>query len=177
MSRIGKQVINIPDNTDVVIDGTTVKVKGKLGELTRIFKNVVKIEKKDNTIIVSPLLENKFVNSMWGTINSHISNMILGVNEKFMKELIIEGVGYRAAILGKNLNLKVGFSHDINIEIPDDLEVEVEKSKIKISGIDKEKVGLFASKVRLKKKPEPYKGKGIRYVDEVIIKKEGKKAV
>ena len=98
------------------------------------------------------------------------------MNEKFTKTLIIEGVGYRAAISGKNLNLKVGFSHDVDLTVPEDVEVEVEKSNIKISGIDKEKVGLFASKVRLVKKPEPYKGKGIRYADEIIIRKEGKKA-
>jgi large subunit ribosomal protein L6 len=102
--------------------------------------------------------------------------MVSGVNEKFVKELIIEGVGYRAAVSGKKLNLKVGFSHDVDLEIPADLDVEVEKSTIKVSGIDKEKVGLFASQIRMTKKPEPYKGKGIRYSDETIIRKEGKKA-
>ena len=101
--------------------------------------------------------------------------MIKGVTEGFQKTLIIEGVGYRAAVNGNTLNLKVGFSHDVDLEIPADLKVEVEKNNIKISGIDIEKVGLFASKVRLVKKPEPYKGKGIRYSDEVIIRKEGKK--
>ena len=177
MSRIGKQIINIPAGTEVTINDTTVTVKGKLGELTRTFKDVVKIEKTEEGITVNPVLENKFAKAMWGTVNSHISNMISGVNENFVKELIIEGVGYRAAVAGKNLNLKVGFSHDIDMAIPEGIEVEVEKSKIKISGIDKEKVGLFASSVRLKKKPEPYKGKGIRYSDEIIIRKEGKKAV
>ena len=177
MSRIGKQIINIPAGTEVTIDGTTVIVKGKLGELTRTFKDVVKIEKTEEGIVVNPVSENKFAKAMWGTVNSHISNMISGVNEKFIKELIIEGVGYRAAIVGKKINLKVGFSHDVDLEIPEGLEVEVEKSNIKVSGIDKEKVGLFASQIRLTKKPEPYKGKGIRYIDEIIIRKEGKKAV
>ena len=177
MSRIGKQIINIPTGTEVSIDGATVKVKGKLGELERSFKDVVKIEKAEEGIVVTPINEkNKFSRAMWGTVASHIKNMIQGVNEKFTKTLIIEGVGYRAVVSGKNLNLKVGFSHDVDLEIPEGLEVEVEKSNIKISGIDKEKVGLFASKVRLVKKPEPYKGKGIRYSDEVIIRKEGKKA-
>jgi large subunit ribosomal protein L6 len=176
MSRIGKKIINIPAGTEVSIDGTTVTVKGKLGELTRTFKDVVKIEKTEEGVVVTPVSENKFAKAMWGTVNSHISNMVAGVNEKFVKELIIEGGGYRAAVSGKNLNLKVGFSHDIDMAIPEGIDVEVEKSNIKISGIDKEKVGLFASKVRLVKKPEPYKGKGIRYSDETIIRKEGKKA-
>ncbi len=176
MSRIGKQKIEIPAGTEIVIDGTKVSVKGKLGELTRTFKDVVKIEKSEEGIIVNPTLDNKFANAMWGTVASHIKNMISGVNDKFVKTLIIEGVGYRAAVSGKNLNLKVGFSHDVDMEIPEGIEVEVEKSNIKVSGIDKEKVGLFASKVRLVKKPEPYKGKGIRYSDETIIRKEGKKA-
>jgi len=176
MSRIGKQKIKIPAGTEVNIDGTTVTVKGKLGELTRTFKDVVKIEKDDEGVSVTPTVENKFANAMWGTVASHIKNMIAGVNEKFTKTLIIEGVGYRASVAGKKLNLKVGFSHDVDLTIPEGIEVEVEKSNIKISGIDKEKVGLFASKVRLVKKPEPYKGKGIRYADETIIRKEGKKA-
>ena len=176
MSRIGKQIINIPAGTDVNIEGTTVTVKGKEGELTRTFKDVVKIEKNDEGLKVTPLSENKFARAMWGTVSSHLANMVQGVNEKFQKVLVIEGVGFRAAVSGKNLNLKVGFSHDVDMTIPDGIEVEVEKSNIKISGIDKEKVGLFASKVRLVKKPEPYKGKGIRYSDEIIIRKEGKKA-
>ncbi|HIP21460.1 MAG TPA: 50S ribosomal protein L6 [Candidatus Pacebacteria bacterium] len=177
MSRIGKKIINIPDATEVSIDGMTVTVKGKLGELTRTFKDVVKIEKTEEGITVNPVLENKFAKAMWGTVNSHITNMISGVNEKFEKKLIIEGVGYRAAIVGNKINLKVGFSHDVDLNIPEDVEVEVEKSNIRVSGIDKEKVGLFASQIRLTKKPEPYKGKGIRYHDEIIIRKEGKKAV
>ena len=176
MSRIGKKIINIPTGTDVKIDGTTVTVKGKLGELTRTFKDVVKIEKTEEGLKVTPLSENKFARAMWGTVASHLANMIQGVNEKFQKTLIIEGVGYRASVSGNKITLKVGFSHEVELEIPEGVEVEVEKSNIKISGIDKEKVGLFASKVRLVKKPEPYKGKGIRYSDEVIIRKEGKKA-
>jgi len=103
--------------------------------------------------------------------------MISGVNKKFEKKLIIEGVGYRAAVVGNKINLKVGFSHDVDLDIPEGIDVEIEKSDIKVSGIDKEKVGLFASQIRLAKKPEPYKGKGIRYHDETIIRKEGKKAV
>jgi large subunit ribosomal protein L6 len=103
--------------------------------------------------------------------------MIEGVNDKFKKELIIEGVGYKAAVAGKKITLSVGFSHDVELEIPEEIDVEVEKSNIKVSGIDKEKVGLFASKIRITKKPEPYKGKGIRYSDEIVKRKEGKRAV
>lgn len=103
--------------------------------------------------------------------------MIQGVNEKYVKDLIIEGIGYKAAVDGGKINLKVGFSHEVNLDIPEGVEVEVQKSNIKVLGIDKEKVGLFASQIRLTKKPEPYKGKGIRYSDEIIIRKEGKKAV
>ncbi|EFK97050.1 50S ribosomal protein L6 [sediment metagenome] len=176
MSRIGKKIINIPEKTEVNIDGTTVFVKGPLGELTRTFRDIVKIEKTEDGIIVNPVGDNKFAMAMWGTVNSHISNMIHGVNEKFEKKLIIEGVGFRAAITGAKIVLKVGFSHDVELDIPDGIEVVVEKSNITISGIDKEKVGLFASKVRMIKKPEPYKGKGIRYIDEIIIRKEGKKS-
>lgn len=177
MSRIGKQIIKIPDNTEVFIEGTRVKVKGPLGELERSFRDVIIISKIEEGIKVEPSDDSIFSKAMWGTVSSHIKNMIAGVNKKFEKELIIEGVGYRANITGKNLKLSVGFSHDVEMEIPEKIEVIVEKSNIKISGIDKEEVGLFASKVRLKKKPEPYKGKGIRYSDEIIRRKEGKKAV
>lgn len=177
MSRIGKKIIEIPAGTEISIDGTTVAVKGKLGELVRTFKDVVTIEKTDDGIVVNPVDSTKFANAMWGTVASHIKNMVGGVNEKFMKELIIDGVGYRAAVTGKTVTLSVGFSHDVLVDIIDGTEVEVEKSTIKVSGIDKELVGLMASKIRIAKKPEPYKGKGIRYSDEIIRRKEGKKSV
>lgn len=177
MSRIGKQIIAVPEKTEVIIEGVKITVKGPLGELKREFRDVIKISKTDKGIKVEPKDDTDFAKIMWGTVASHIKNMIMGVNEKFVKKLIIEGVGYRATVAGKNLNLTVGFSHDVNLEIPEDIEVEVEKSDIKVSGINKETVGSFASKIRLTKKPEPYKGKGIRYHDEIIRRKEGKKAV
>lgn len=178
MSRLGKKAIEVPANTEVAINGTEVTVKGPLGELKRTFKDVVTIEKTEEGVVVAPKDENSvFAKAMWGTVSSHIRNMISGVNEKFKKDLIIEGVGYRAEVKGKTIVLKVGFSHDVELEIPEGLEVEVNKDTITIQGIDKEKVGLFASKTRLVKKPEPYKGKGIRYSDEVVRRKEGKKTV
>ncbi len=177
MSRIGKKIIEVPAGTEVKIDGTVVSVKGPQGELKREFNDIVKISKNDDGILVEPINNTKFARAMWGTAASHIRNMIQGVNEKFTKELIVEGVGYRAAVNGKKITLSVGFSHDVELEIPEGIEVEVEKNNIKVSGIDKEKVGLFASKIRITKKPEPYKGKGIRYADEVVKRKEGKRAV
>ena len=177
MSRIGKQIITVPEKTEVTIEGVQVTVKGPLGELTREFRDVIKIFKIDEGVKVEPKDDSDFAKIMWGTVAAHLKNMIAGVNEKFVKELVIEGVGYRAKVVGKNLNLTVGLSHDINLDIPENLEVEVEKSNIKISGIDKEAVGSFAAKIRLTKKPEPYKGKGIRYINEIIRRKEGKKAI
>ena len=177
MSRIGKQELQIPNGTTVNIEGTTVTVKGPQGELTRTFKEHVAIAENDGTITFAPVENTPFARAMWGTVASHVKNMIDGVNEKFKKELIVEGVGYRAAVKGNTLELLVGFSHPVNMEIPAELEVTEEKNKITVMGIDKEQVGLFASKVRLTKKPEPYKGKGIRYSDETIRRKEGKKNV
>ncbi len=177
MSRIGKQIIIIPDKTEVEIKGSKVVVKGPLGELTKDLNPVVKIEKTDDGIIVNPIEKTPFARAMWGTAVSLIKNMISGVNNKFEKKLIIDGVGYNAKLNGKKITFAVGLSHTVDLEIPEDLEVEIEKNNIKVLGIDKEKVGAFASKIRLVKKPEPYKGKGIRYFDEIIIRKEGKKAV
>lgn len=177
MSRIGKQTIQIPEKTEVSIDGTFVAVKGPLGELKKAFRDVVTIEKDNSEIKVLPKDDSIFARSMWGTVASCLKNMIQGVNEKYSKELIVEGVGYKAAVSGKKIVLEVGFSHPVELEIPEGIEVEVEKNKIKVSGIDKEKVGLFASKIRITKKPEPYKGKGIRYSDEFVRRKEGKKSV
>ncbi len=177
MSRIGKKIIELPAGTELNINGTTISVKGSQGELVRTFKDVVEIIKDEEGIKVKPKNETKFARAMWGTVASHISNMVAGVNKKFEKNLIIEGVGYKASVVGKKIVLSVGFSHDVELEIPEGIEVVVEKNNIKVSGIDKEAVGLFASKIRITKKPEPYKGKGIRYENEIIRRKEGKRAV
>jgi large subunit ribosomal protein L6 len=176
MSRIGKKEIEIPEKTEVTLDGTTVSVKGPKGEISKMFRPVISIEIDGKVINFKPKRNDKFTRSLWGTYSSHISNMIKGVNEGFEKKLIIEGVGFRAEASGGKVVLNIGFSHPVELEIPEGVEVSVEKNEINIKGIDKEKVGQFASDIRSKKKPEPYKGKGIRYEGEVIRRKEGKKA-
>ncbi|MCK5027226.1 MAG: 50S ribosomal protein L6 [Candidatus Pacebacteria bacterium] len=175
MSRIGKKPIIIPENTELKQDGATITVKGPKGEISRTFRNEVNIKIDGNTVTLEPANNSKFAQSLWGTYGSHITNMIDGVNTPFEKKLIIEGVGFRAEMSGNKLVLSLGFSHKIEEETPEGLTVLVEKNTLSISGVDKEKVGQFAAKVRSYRKPEPYKGKGIRYVDEVIRRKEGKK--
>jgi large subunit ribosomal protein L6 len=177
MSRIGKQPIQIPKNTTVTIDGSTVTVKGPKGELVRTFRPEVAIALEGDTVVVTPVESNQFATALWGTVASHIGNMVDGVNEPFVKKLIIEGVGYRAEMSGKTLVLSLGFSHKVEVNSPEGLEVTVEKNVVTVSGIDKEAVGELAAKIRAFRKPEPYKGKGIRYENEVIKRKEGKKAV
>jgi large subunit ribosomal protein L6 len=177
MSRIGKQIIEIPDGTTVAVDGNTVHVTGPLGSLSREFRDVVDITVADSTVQFAPKSDTKFAHSMWGTVSSIVRSMVEGVNEQFKKVLHVEGVGYRCDVQGSNLVLNVGFSHPVEFAIPEELEVGVEKNTITISGIDKEQVGLFANRVRNSKKPEPYKGKGIRYDGEEITRKQGKKSV
>jgi len=177
MSRIGKRPIMIPEKTEVSIADSVIRVKGPLGELRRMLRPEVKVEIKDNTVLVRPMIETNFAQALWGTTASHISNMIAGVNEAYVKKLIVEGVGYRVAVQGNNLELNVGFSHPVSISFPKELTVSVDKNEITISGSDKEMVGQFTAKVRAVRKPEPYKGKGIRYSDEVVRRKQGKRAV
>lgn len=176
MSRVGKQELTIPQGTEVsVVDGV-VTVKGKGGQLSRKLSAHVTVTIEDGVVKTAPTSESTTARALWGTFTSHIKNMIQGVNEPFVKELVVEGVGFKVVLNGKTLNLKVGYSHDVNFEVPEGLTVEVEKNNIKISGINKEQVGQFAAEVRASKKPEPYKGKGIRYSDEVIRRKQGKRA-
>lgn len=176
MSRIGKQIIEVPAGTEVSINGNEVTVKSSKGELKRTFRDEVSINLEDGKISFEPKKDSPFSKAMWGTVASHVLNMVQGVNEGFEKQLIVEGIGYKADVAGNTLKMALGFSHPVEMEIPEDLEVTSEKNTITVKGMDKEKVGLFASTIRLKKKPEPYKGKGIRYADEQIIRKEGKKA-
>jgi large subunit ribosomal protein L6 len=177
MSRLGKQPIEIPSGVTVeVVDGT-IKVKGSKGELEKKFPKGVDVKVEGNEVTVSKTSETKESRALWGTFASHIQNMIEGVTEGFKKELEIEGVGYRAEAQGNKIKLNVGFSHPVELEAPQGVEVSVEKSLITVSGIDKEVVGQFAANIRKVKKPEPYKGKGIHYVGEYIIRKQGKKAV
>lgn len=179
MSRIGKKIITIPAKTEIKIDGNTVSVKGSLGELVRTFQPGIKIEVNEGKISFSPVAKNPNVtmNSLWGTVSSHVNNMILGVNKVYEKKLIVEGIGFKAEVIGTNLVFKLGFSHPITVAIPKNLKVASEKNVITVSGIDKEFVGRYVAEIRALKKPEPYKGKGIRYFDEIIKRKEGKKTV
>ncbi len=176
MSRIGKKEIVIPEKTEVIINGSVVTIKGKEGELSRTLnKNNITIEVVDGTVKLTPVkdtLENK---ALWGTFASHIINMIEGVNKPYEKRLVVEGIGYKADVSPTEITLKVGFSHLVKKPIPAGLKVSSDKGVLIISGIDKELVGSFASAVKAVKKPEPYKGKGIRFEGEVIRRKEGKK--
>lgn len=177
MSRIGKQPITIPEKTEVTITDGSVSVKGPLGTITRSFRDDVSIETKDNAVVVTPAKKTRLAKALWGTYASHMNNMISGVNTAFEKKLIVEGVGYRSEVQGKNVVLNVGFSHPVSLEIPEGVEVTAEKNLITVKGIDKDVVGEFTAKIRATKKPEPYKGKGIRYEDEIVRRKQGKKAV
>lgn len=176
MSRIGKQDIVIPEKTEVAIEDGMIRVKGPKGELSRPTHTGVSVSIEDTTVSVSPTSDTLFSRALWGTYASHIINMIQGVNEPFVKKLVVEGVGFRAEIKGNELVLAVGFSHPVAFTIPDGLSVNVEKNEITITGIDKDQVGQFAANIRAAKKPEPYKGKGIRYEGEEILRKQGKKA-
>lgn len=178
MSRIGKKPIVVPDGVEVKIDANNlVSVKGPLGELSFQFNNLIKIDKKENEIIVSRQSDQKEDRSLHGTSRSILNNMIEGVTKGFSKELEIRGVGYRATLKGNILNLALGKSHPEDIPIPDGLTVEVPRNTvIIIKGCDKQKVGQFAAQIRELRKPEPYLGKGIRYKDEYVRIKEGKTA-
>jgi len=151
-------------------------VKGPLGELKKNFRDDIKFEITKDAVVLTLGHESLQNKALWGTYASHLKNMIAGVNKPYEKKLIIEGIGFKADVRGKDLVLAVGFSHPVNIPIPADLKVTTEKSTIIVSGIDTEKVGQFAAIVRATKKPEPYLGKGIRYSDEIIRRKQGKKA-
>ncbi len=175
MSRIGKKAIHIPAKTTVAVVEDEIVVTGPLGELKRQLHPEVRVVVEGGEVSVAPVSETILSRALWGTFASHVINMIEGVQKPYVKKLIIEGVGYRGAMQGKNLVLNIGFSHPVTMPVPDGLTVTVEKNEIGISGIDIERVGQFASDVRRKKKPEPYKGKGIHYSDEVVRRKQGKK--
>ncbi|PIQ91850.1 MAG: 50S ribosomal protein L6 [Parcubacteria group bacterium CG11_big_fil_rev_8_21_14_0_20_39_14] len=180
MSRVGKKPILIPDGVEIKIEGQKVAVKGPKGELSLEVSPEVKIENRDNKILVLPAerkTKEKKSSAFWGLTRALIFNAIKGVKEGYERKLELEGIGYRASVDGKNLELKVGFSHPVKIEAPEDINFKVEKNIIMVSGPDKQKVGEIAAKIRKVKPAEPYKGKGIKYVGEVIRRKAGKKAV
>lgn len=176
MSRIGKKPISVPAGTDVSVVSHEVIVKGKGGTLKRAVHPAVAISVTNGEVTVAPSSDSRLARALWGTYAAHVRNMIAGVNTPFTKKLIVEGIGYRAEVAGKQLKLSVGFSHPILISVPEGVTVSVDKGTISISGADKELVGQFAAAVRAVRKPEPYKGKGIRYEDEVVRRKQGKKA-
>jgi large subunit ribosomal protein L6 len=177
MSRIGKQSIAIPTGTDVSVTLDAITVKGKVGTLVKPMHPAVKIVIDSGAAQVEPANSSRLARALWGTYAAHLKNMIQGVNEPFVKRLQVEGIGFRAEVAGKNLKLMVGFSHPVLVPIPEGIAAAVEKNIIVITGANKESVGQFAASVREIKKPEPYKGKGIRYEGEVVRLKQGKKAV
>lgn len=175
MSRIGKKSIKIPPGTEVSIVSGLMSVKGKYGMLQKSVHPAITIAVADGVVSVTPQTQTRLARALWGTYASHVQNMIQGVNQPFVKKLQIEGVGFRAELVGKTLTLSIGFSHPVKVSIPEGLTIATEKNIITISGADKEQVGQFAAVVRALKKPEPYKGKGIRYFGEVVREKQGKK--
>jgi large subunit ribosomal protein L6 len=177
MSRIGKQPITIPAGTEVHVSDGVLSVHGRGGELRKKLHRDIAVTTEGSSVVVTPKSDSRSARALWGTFASHIQNMVAGVNEPFEKKLLVEGVGYKVHLNGATLVLDVGFSHSVEVEVPEGIEVAVEKNEISIKGIDKEKVGQFAADVRATKKPEPYKGKGIRYDTEVVRRKEGKRAV
>lgn len=176
MSRLAKKPIVLPPKTEASYSGNTITIKGPLGELKKHFRDDVNVLVDKGQIVLTLNNETLRAKALWGTYASHIKNMIAGVNKPYEKKLIVEGIGYKADVKGKDLILSVGFSHPVNLPIPADLKVASEKNVVTITGNDVEKVGQFAAVIRATKKPEPYLGKGIRYVDEVIRRKQGKKA-
>lgn len=175
MSRIGKKPVELPDGVDVVIDGTDVTVKGSKGELARTFHERIGFDLDDGVIVLTRPDDTRESRALHGLSRALLNNMVVGVSEGFTKELEIHGVGYRAALKGKDVELQVGFSHTVLVEAPEGITFDVpEQTRIVISGIDKEQVGQVAADVRKVRPPEPYKGKGIRYVGEYVRRKAGK---
>ncbi len=176
MSRIGKQPVEAPKGVEIKLDGNTVTVKGPKGQRTFTAPDDVVVAMNDGAVTVNPANDTQRARQMWGMSRTQIENCVKGVNEGFIRKLEIQGVGYRAQAQGKTLKLSLGYSHDIDFAIPEGIEVKTPKpTEIEVSGIDQQQVGQVAANIREWRKPEPYKGKGIRYADEYIFRKEGKK--
>ena len=176
MSRVGKNPVALPDGVAVELGGGTVAVKGRLGELSMALSDEVAVTRENGAIAVAPKSMAKRSRAMWGTTRARIANMVAGVNEGFTVNLEIVGVGYRAAVEGRDLVLSLGFSHPVRHAIPDDVEMKCERpTAISIFGIDKQEVGQQAAEIRGYRPPEPFKGKGVRYAGENVRRKEGKK--
>ena len=176
MSRIGKKPIPVPSGVELSVDGQTVSAKGSKGELSVVLVNEVLAKLEDGEVTIEPRDESKRARSMWGMSRTLVQNIVTGVSEGFTKNLEINGVGYRAQLQGGNLQLALGFSHDVLYAVPDGIKIECPKpTEIVVSGINKQQVGQVAAEIREFRPPEPYKGKGVKYADEQIFRKEGKK--
>ncbi len=176
MSRIGKKPVAIPSGVTAKVDGQKVSVKGAKGELFFVVPDDVDVKLENNEIKVDPRNESKRARALWGTSRAQVNNLVVGVTKGFERKLEITGVGYKAAVAGKSLQLSLGYSHDINYPIPSGVAIATPKpTEITIAGIDKRQVGQVAAEIRAFRGPEPYKGKGVKYSDEFIFRKEGKK--
>ncbi len=176
MSRVGKKPVPIPSGVTATIDGQLVKVKGQKGELSFRVPDEVSVVMQDGAVKVDPRSQSKTARSLWGTSRAQVASLVQGVSQGFEKKLEINGVGYRAAMAGKMLKLSLGYSHDVDYEVPAGLTVTTPRpTEIVIAGIDKQKVGQAAAEIRDFRGPEPYKGKGVKYAGEFIFRKEGKK--
>lgn len=177
MSRVGKYPVEVPRGVSVTIANGIVSARGKLGELSfSLSPDLVDAKLQDGKIVVSPIGDSKNSRIMWGTTRARIANLVKGVSEGFKKNLEVVGVGYKVAVQGKNLQLALGFSHDVIFPIPDNVVIKApQPTQIEISGMDKQVVGQVAAEIRAYRPPEPYKGKGVKYVGEQILRKEGKK--
>jgi large subunit ribosomal protein L6 len=176
MSRIGKNPVPVPHGVSVDLAGAILTAKGRLGTLRLNVNSEVEAAVEDGKVVVTPKSETKRARMLWGTTRALVNNMVTGVSKGFSRNLEINGVGYRAAVQGKNLVLQLGYSHDVTFPIPEDVKIVCEKpTLIAITGADKQRVGQIAAVIRAYRKPEPYKGKGIKYAQEIVRRKEGKK--
>ena len=176
MSRIGKRPVPLPSGVSATTEGQVLSVKGPKGQLQMPMRDEISYEIGDDGILVKPANDTKQARAFWGMQRTLVDNLVTGVTEGFSKVLEINGVGYRAQAQGKNLRLQLGYSHDVNFPVPEGIEVKTpDQNTVEISGIDKQKVGQVAAEIRRWRKPEPYKGKGIKYRGEYIFRKEGKK--
>ncbi len=176
MSRVGSSAINIPADVTVSHEGGLMVVKGKNGELSAPLHGDVELSLADNVATLKPVRDTRQAKALWGTMRASLSNMVVGVSAGFTRKLEINGVGYRAAMQGNKLVLSLGYSHPVEMDVPAGLKVNVENNtNMIITGADKQLLGQFASEVRAKRPPEPFKGKGVKYADEYIVRKEGKK--
>ena len=176
MSRIGKKAVAVPSGVTAQVNGQTVSIKGPKGELKTTLNEQVLVKMEEGAVKVDPINQSKLARSSWGMSRTLVANMVKGVTDGFQRNLEINGVGYRAALNGKVLQLNLGYSHDVNYAVPPGIEIKVPKpTEIVITGIDKQRVGQVAAEIREYRGPEPYKGKGVKYSDEKIFRKEGKK--